>query len=85
MTAQRSALQTQSAAAEEYLAITGGAAIFDASHHGRLKATGDDALDLLNRLSTSKVIDLQPGQGCPDNTDHRPRTHPGPDYGPQHR
>ena len=65
MTAQRSALQTQSAAAEKYLAITGAAAIFDASHHGRLKATGDDALDLLNRLSTNKVIDLQPGQGAP--------------------
>ncbi len=65
MTAQRSALQSQSAAAEEYLAITGGAAIFDASRHGRLKATGADALDLLNRLSTNKVIDLQPGQGAP--------------------
>ena len=52
-------------AASEYLAITGGAAICDASHNGRLKATGADALDLLNRLSTNKVIDLQPGQGAP--------------------
>ena len=52
-------------AASEYLAITGAAAICDASHNGRLKATGADALDLLNRLSTNKVIDLQPGQGAP--------------------
>ena len=52
-------------AAAEYLAVTSGAAIFDASINGRLKATGADALDLLNRLSTNKVIDLQPGQGAP--------------------
>ncbi len=65
MTAQRSALQTQSDAAQEYLALTTGAAIYDASHLGRLKATGADALDLLNRLSTNKVIDLQPGEGAP--------------------
>jgi folate-binding protein YgfZ len=32
---------------------------------GRLKASGKDALDLLNRLSTNKVVDLQPGQGAP--------------------
>ncbi len=65
MTAQRSALKAQSAAAEEYLALTGAAAIYDAGHHGRLKASGVDALDLLNRLSTNKVIDLQPGEGAP--------------------
>ena len=49
----------------EYLAATSGAAVYDASYTGRLKATGEDALDLLNRLSTNKVIDLQPGQGAP--------------------
>ena len=32
---------------------------------GRLKATGDDALDLLNRLSTNQVSNLEPGQGAP--------------------
>ena len=52
-------------AAAEYLAVTSGAAIFDTSINGRLKATGADALDLLNRLSTNKVIDLQAGQGAP--------------------
>ena len=38
-------------------------------HHdtssGCLKATGDDALDLLNRLSTNKVDHLQPGHWAP--------------------
>ena len=52
-------------AAAEYLAATSGAAVYDASYTGRLKATGEDALDLLNRLSTNKVIDLQTGQGAP--------------------
>ena len=32
---------------------------------GCLKATGDDALDLLNRLSTNKVDHLQPGNWAP--------------------
>lgn len=51
--------------ASEYLAATSAAAAYDASYMGRLKATGSDALDLLNRLSTNKVIDLQPGEGAP--------------------
>ena len=37
-------------------------------HHtdyGCLKATGDDALDLLNRLSTNKVDHLEPGHWAP--------------------
>ena len=37
----------------------------DNSYVGRLKATGDDALDLLNRLSTNQVLTLEPGQGAP--------------------
>ena len=51
--------------AAEYAAITTVAGVHDASYVGRLKATGEDALDLLNRLSTNKVIDLEPGQGAP--------------------
>ena len=51
--------------AAEYAAITTAAAVHDASSVGRLKATGEDALDLLNRLSTNKVIDLEPGHGAP--------------------
>ena len=49
----------------EYQAATTGAALHDVSYMGRLKATGADGLDLLNRLSTNKVIDLEPGQGAP--------------------
>jgi folate-binding protein YgfZ len=49
----------------EYTAAVTAAAVHDASYWGRLKATGDDALDLLNRMSTNNVIDLQPGQGTP--------------------
>ena len=49
----------------EYSAFAQGCALHDLSYAGRLKATGADTLDLLNRLSTNKVIDLEPGQGAP--------------------
>lgn len=49
----------------EYQAATTGAALHDVSYMGRLKATGADGLDLLNRLSTNNVVDLEPGQGAP--------------------
>ena len=51
--------------AAEYQSALTAAAVYDASYIGRLKATGDDTLDLLNRLSTNKVVDLEPGQGAP--------------------
>ncbi|MCH8280545.1 MAG: aminomethyltransferase family protein [Chloroflexi bacterium] len=51
--------------AAEYSAVTTGAGLYDASHWGRLKATGADGLDLLNRLSTNKVVDLAPGEAAP--------------------
>ena len=51
--------------ASEYQAATVNTAVHDASYLGRLKVTGADALDLLNRLSTNKVVDLEPGQGAP--------------------
>ena len=66
MALQRSALPTvYSTSEEEYQAVTTKAALHDASYIGRLKAIGDDGLDLLNRLSTNKVIDLTAGQGAP--------------------
>ena len=49
----------------EYLAATTGTGLHDSSYFGRLKAIGADGLDLLNRLSTNKVVDLEPGQGAP--------------------
>ncbi len=49
----------------EYTAAVGGAALHDASYAGRVRATGEDTLDLLHRLSTNVVVSLQPGQGAP--------------------
>ncbi len=49
----------------EFAAATGGAGLHDASYYGRLKATGEDALDLLNRLSTNRVDHLLPGHWAP--------------------
>ena len=51
--------------AAEYRAITEGAGLHYSSYCGRLKATGEDALDLLNRLSTNGILNLDPGQGAP--------------------
>ena len=51
--------------AAEYRAATAAVAVHDASREGRLKATGADALDLLNRMSTNLVLGLKPGQGAP--------------------
>ena len=51
--------------ASEYQAAAEGVALHDSSYVGRLKASGDDALDLLNRLSTNLVLRLEPGQGAP--------------------
>jgi hypothetical protein len=51
--------------ASEYRAATEAAAVCDRSNVGRLQATGDDTLDLLNRMSTNQVLNLEPGQGAP--------------------
>ena len=56
---------TISTASEEYLAAATDVAVHDISYVGRLHATGADALDLLNRLSTNKVDGLATGQGAP--------------------
>ena len=48
---------------EEYRAARQGAALLDRSAFGRLRISGADGLDLLNRLSTNKVIDLASGEG----------------------
>ena len=49
----------------EYGAARDGAALHDSSYTGRIKATGEDVLDLLHRLSTNELVSLQPGQGAP--------------------
>ena len=57
--------RTYSDVVSEYLAGTAAAAVHDSSYMGRLKATGEDVLDLLHRLSTNDLLSLQPGQGAP--------------------
>ena len=47
--------------AKQCTAATSGLALADRSHIGRLKIAGEDALDLLNRLSTNKLDGLAPG------------------------
>ena len=47
-----------SSVGEEYAAATQSVGVIDRSNMGRLKAIGDDALDLLNRLSTNKLDEL---------------------------
>ncbi len=56
--------RTYGNAQEEYRAARQGAALFDRSAFGRLRITGADGLDLLNRLSTNKLIDLTAGEGA---------------------
>ncbi len=52
-------------AGAQFRAAREATAIYDASSLGRIRATGADVLDLLNRLSTNKVDHLAPGQGAP--------------------
>lgn len=48
---------------QEATAARQGCALWDRSPWGRLQATGKDALDLLNRLTTNRLDDLHPGKG----------------------
>ncbi|MFN3974919.1 MAG: YgfZ/GcvT domain-containing protein [Dehalococcoidia bacterium] len=48
---------------QETTAARQGCALWDCSPWGRLQATGKDALDLLNRLTTNRLDDLHPGKG----------------------
>ena len=47
----------------ELTALTQGTGLLDVSHVGRIKATGPDVLDLLNRISTNEVEILDSGKG----------------------
>jgi hypothetical protein len=51
--------------AAEYFSARDGVALHDSSYVGRIKATGDDVLDLLHRISTNDLISLEPGHGAP--------------------
>ena len=49
---------------EEYRALNSGAGFIDRSDVGRLICRGEDALDLLNRLSTNELATLEIGSGA---------------------
>ena len=51
-------------ATEQYRALTSGVAVLDRSDAGRLLLTGDDALDLINRLSTNELATLEADTGA---------------------
>ena len=57
--------ETYSTPEEEYEVLTQGVGLLDRSDVGRLSISGEDGLDLLNRLSTNELMDLQPGEGAP--------------------
>lgn len=50
---------------QEYATAHHHAAFFDISHFGKLRLTGKDSLDLLNRISTNDLMGLRPGMGKP--------------------
>ncbi len=51
--------------AAEYAVLREGAGLADRSYLGRVRISGPDALDLLNRLTTNKLETLLPGEGAP--------------------
>jgi len=48
----------------EYLAAKGTVAVMDRSHHGRLRVTGANRFDLLNRLTTNDLRGIAAGGGA---------------------
>lgn len=46
---------------QEYTDLQTRSVVLDRSHHGRLRLTGKDVLDLLQRLGTNHVLGLLPG------------------------
>jgi tRNA-modifying protein YgfZ len=47
----------------EYRAALSEGVVLDRSHEGRLLLTGEDRLDLLNRISTNDMVNMVPGEG----------------------
>lgn len=49
----------------EYEAALAQAILLDRSHEGRLQVFGESRYDLLNRMSTNKLVEMKPGEGRP--------------------
>ncbi|MEP6617913.1 MAG: hypothetical protein ABJE47_01310 [bacterium] len=60
----RSVVLAYGSVAAEYDALHSRAAVFDRSHRGRLRVTGDKAAEMVAGLVTNDVSGLIPGQGC---------------------
>ncbi len=60
----RPVVLTYSSLAAEYEALRARAVIIDHSHRGRVRLTGDRAIEMLNGLVTNDVAAIEPGHGC---------------------
>ena len=62
--AGRSVVLAYGSVAAEYEALQSRAAVFDRSHRGRMRVSGDKAAEMVAGLVTNDVSGLIPGQGC---------------------
>jgi folate-binding protein YgfZ len=60
----RSVVLAYGSVAAEYEALHARAAVFDRSHRGRIRVTGERAAEMVAGLVTNDVTSLAPGQGC---------------------
>ena len=60
----RSVVLAYGSVAAEYEALQSRAALFDRSHRGRIRITGEKAAEMVTGLVTNDVAGLVPGQGC---------------------
>ena len=60
-----SLIQTDTSLPIEHISLTKRVGLLDRSMLGRIKLTGEDSLDLLNRLSTNNLANLEIGQAIP--------------------
>jgi tRNA-modifying protein YgfZ len=60
----RSVVLAYGSVAAEYEALHSRAALFDRSHRGRIRVSGERAAEMVSGLVTNDVSALAPGQGC---------------------
>ena len=60
----RSVVLAYGSVAAEYEALHSRAALFDRSHRGRVRVSGERAAEMVGGLVTNDVAALAPGQGC---------------------
>jgi folate-binding protein YgfZ len=60
----RSVVLAYGSVAAEYEALHARAALFDRSHRGRLRLSGERAAEMVAGLVTNDITGLAPGQGC---------------------